>query len=105
MRRRRAPLLQHEVRRVDAGLDQLRRRGKAAEGGEAADVNLRIEALGRVHGEGGKVGVEHTLVKGRRDRCYRLGRVPGSGRAGSAAPGKPRAEERLRAVFAPLCPG
>ena len=36
----------------------------SVEGGEAADVDLGVEALGRVHGEGGEVGVEHTLVKG-----------------------------------------
>ena len=34
------------------------------EGGEASDVYLRVEALGGVHGEGGKVGVEDTLVEG-----------------------------------------
>ena len=34
------------------------------EGGEAADVYLRVEALGRVHGEGGKIGIEHTLMEG-----------------------------------------
>ena len=34
------------------------------EGGEATDVNLGVEAPGRVHGKGGEVGVEHTRVKG-----------------------------------------